>query len=249
VTTDICYLTTVVDAASAVVAVLRATQLTCSMQLPLLRAERMQQTATAALSSALATPPTVRPAPPVKKGTNGHSTPLAAMTRPSPRVAIEISAWDPDHYDPVETSKCRALLLEVIRRAAHDWVLYRLSRKQPQQSIAQEAYVWLFEEGPGHPWWKERIKNKLHLLSFLSICSELDLDPEVVRRVLRRLTVKGVMSSGRPAERRRRRTEVSEDVDCVDHSLLVDIDIHTVGDDPDANYYESYYTPRNLSCL
>ena len=71
-------------------------------------------------------------------------------------------------------------------------------------ALAEQAYKWLFTEEPGTPDWEERRKEGKHITSFVSICESLDLDPETTRRHIRRLTVKNVMSVGRPAEYRRR---------------------------------------------
>jgi len=101
---------------------------------------------------------------------------------------------------------CKTLLLEVVRRAAYDWVLYRTSRRLQHLRLAEDAHTWLFEEKPGHPNWVERARVGKHITSFISICSELDLDAETVRKYVRKLTVKNVMSVGRPAEYRRRET-------------------------------------------
>jgi hypothetical protein len=103
-----------------------------------------------------------------------------------------------------EINGCKTLLLEVVRRAAYDWVLYRTSTRLVQRTLAEQAYVWLFVEAPGSPEWNEREQEGKHMMSFLSICESLDLDPETVRRHVRRLTPKNVMSVGRPAEYRRR---------------------------------------------
>jgi len=98
---------------------------------------------------------------------------------------------------------CKALLLEVIRRASHDWVLYRTSGVMPKRKLAEDAYIWLFQEEPGHGAWAERTANRKDFTSFLSICELLDLDPEAVRKRVRTLTIQQVLSVGRPAEYRR----------------------------------------------
>ena len=103
-----------------------------------------------------------------------------------------------------EINGCKVLLLEVVRRAAYDWVLYRTSRRMLHKKLAEDAYYWLFVEEPGHPNWTERAKVGKHITSFLTICNELDLDADTVRSYVRRLTIKNVMSVGRPAEYRRR---------------------------------------------
>jgi hypothetical protein len=97
------------------------------------------------------------------------------------------------------------LLIEIMRRAAHDWVLYRTSTRLPQRQIAEEAYNWLFVEGPGTPEWAERAKNKRELTSFLGICDVLSLDPDTVRSYIRGLTVQEILSAGRPPTYRRQK--------------------------------------------
>lgn len=104
----------------------------------------------------------------------------------------------------MEASRARALLLELIRRAAHDWVLYRTSRRMEKRELAQSAYTWLFEEKAGHPWAIMRKSEGRHLTGFLSICSLLDLDPDYVRERVRQMTPQGIKMAGRPAEHRRR---------------------------------------------
>lgn len=98
---------------------------------------------------------------------------------------------------------CKALLLEIIRRAAYDWVLYRTSKVYNKRKLAEGAYSWLFKEGPGHLDWFERNNNDKSITSLVAICSALELDIEMVRGHIRRLTVKNVMSIGRPAEYRK----------------------------------------------
>lgn len=97
----------------------------------------------------------------------------------------------------------RALLAEVLKRAAFDWVLYRTSDRLKYRQIAKEAYVWLFEEGPGHPDWNYRLQEGSYCFSFLAICEALDLDPEQIRAYVRSLRVKDVLASGRPPLHRR----------------------------------------------
>lgn len=97
------------------------------------------------------------------------------------------------------------LLLEVLRRAAHDWVLYRSSTRLLQRQIAEEAYHWLFKEEPGTKGWIERSLSKKELTSFVSICDVLSLDPEIVRTYIRGLTIKEILSTGRPPTYRRQK--------------------------------------------
>jgi hypothetical protein len=97
------------------------------------------------------------------------------------------------------------LLLEVMRRAAHDWVLYRASSRLLQRQIAEEAYNWIFKEDPGGRAWVERAYNKKELTSFVSICEVLSLDPDVVRTYIKGLTIKEILSTGRPPTYRRQK--------------------------------------------
>jgi len=121
---------------------------------------------------------------------------------------VEDDDYDMQPHDPAlieqEIRGCKTLLLEIVRRAAYDWVLYRMSQRLLHKKLAEDAYTWLFEEAPAHPNWDERNRQGKHITAFLTICSELDLDAPTVRRYVRRLTVKNVMSVGRPAEYRRR---------------------------------------------
>ena len=106
-------------------------------------------------------------------------------------------------YDPLkQASCCRALLLEIIRRAAYDWVLYRLSSDLANKRLAEDAFEWLFVESHESKAARERVTSDKTLTSFLSICEMMDMDPEKVRDRIRMLTVKNVMSVGRPAEKR-----------------------------------------------
>lgn len=107
--------------------------------------------------------------------------------------------WKADWVD--EAPGCKALLLEIVRRASFDWVLYQSSTRLQQKKLAEEAYTWLFQEQPGHRDWEERSQEGKHLVSFLGICEALDLEPDLVRRHIRRLTPKHVQSIGRPPER------------------------------------------------
>lgn len=103
-----------------------------------------------------------------------------------------------------EINGCKSLLLEVIRRAAYDWVLYRTSTRLPQKKLAEQAYHWLFQEDPEDIEWHERVESGKIVTAFTSICSALDLPPETVRAHVKKLTPKNVMSVGRPPEYRRR---------------------------------------------
>lgn len=112
--------------------------------------------------------------------------------------------WDPDPQEPeYDAMSCRALLLEIVRRAAYDWVLYRDSTKIPYRELAHDAYQWIFVEEPTSPSWRYRVEEEREFTGFVSICEMLEIDPEVMRERLRELTVKDVLSVGRPAEHRR----------------------------------------------
>lgn len=102
-----------------------------------------------------------------------------------------------------EASNCRALLLEVIRRASFDWVLYRGSSVLQKRMYAESAYNWLFVEEPGTPLWETRVRSGRELTAFVTICELLDIDPDLLREQVRTLTHRDIMSAGRPAERRK----------------------------------------------
>lgn len=97
----------------------------------------------------------------------------------------------------------KGLLAEIIKRAANDWVLYRMHRDLHHRQMAEEAYTWLFEEAPGHASWILRIVEKRQLTAFITICEVLDLDVDKVRAHIRQLTPQDVRNAGRPPERRR----------------------------------------------
>ena len=96
---------------------------------------------------------------------------------------------------------CRILLVEIIRRAAFDWVTYRSSTRLNKLALAEDAFTWLFVEAPGHPHWQER--EGLFLYSFLGICEVLDLDPEYLRSCIKKLTHQHIQRVGRPKTVRR----------------------------------------------
>jgi hypothetical protein len=141
--------------------------------------------------------------------------------------------WGDDHRDrPRESAMgynadttmmrliagCRALWLEVIRRAAYDWVLYRTSTRIQQKEYASSAYSWLFEERPGTPLWEKRRKEQepgVMSTSFHAVCEFLDLDPEAVLRRIRLLTPKDVLSIGRPVTKRRLDVGADHNEDCL----------------------------------
>lgn len=170
---------------------------------------------------------------------------------------LEPSAWDPEPL--YEASRCQALLMEIIRRATHDWVLYRNHRRIDRRALASQAYTWLFEEEPGHPAWKDRERalfrveddesgesavevGSRRLTSFLSICEACNLDPEAVRERAREMTVESIMHSGRRIERRRPKNTDSLSIDT--HSVVVDVDIDSLdveNTSGSGDYYDSRY--------
>jgi hypothetical protein len=181
--------------------------------------------ARAALARAepLLSPPDPLPAPAAPAPVMGKLLVLPLPRRrpapPLPEPEEETSAWDPEQDSSVvrlvreadegellqqSINGTKTLLLEIIRRAAYDWVLYRNSRRMVQRSMAEQAYRWLFVENPGTPDWTIRQRDGKHITSFISICEGLDLDPDTARRHIKRLTPRNVMSVGRPAEYRRR---------------------------------------------
>lgn len=163
----------------------------------------------------------------------GFETLLREPAR-TPEVEEELSsAWEPEGLteadvaalseddeavESLDGTQVRALLLEVIRRAAHDWVLYRTSSRLEHRELAHDAYVWLFEEEAGHPWRRLREENGTELMSLESICEVIDIDIEVVRESVTRLTAKKIKTAGRPPERRKRQTEDGSYYD--EHNVL-----------------------------
>lgn len=102
-----------------------------------------------------------------------------------------------------DATNVRALMLEIIRRAAYDWVIYRGNKRLAHRKVAQDAYIWLFIEKPGHPDWVEREKAGWSLLSFIALCGALDFDPDSVRASIKKLTPRRIQSMGRPPTRRK----------------------------------------------
>jgi hypothetical protein len=126
---------------------------------------------------------------------------------------VEIVEEERDFDDALPTDEaqraqevvgCKTLLLEIVRRAAHDWVLYRSSRRMVHRRLAQSAYTWLFLEDPSHVDWAVRTRDEKLVTSFTAICEALELDIVTMRNNILRLTLKSVMSVGRPAEYRKR---------------------------------------------
>ncbi len=143
---------------------------------------------------------------------------------------LRVSAWDPDEYAysdrQAEAGNCRALLLEVIRRASYDWVLYRNSSKLPNKLLAESAFHWLFVENESSPVWTQRERNGKGMMSLIAICDALDIEPSSVRRRARELTEKDIMGAGRPAERRK--TKQNEDAMSSDEHMAYGVDVDSL---------------------
>lgn len=183
---------------------------------------------------------------------NELEVPIPRRVKPKirPIVARETyeDVWDPDPATSrIMISRCRALLLEIIRRAAHDWILYRMHRRMHRRQLAENAFRWLFEEDLEHPDYKERSSNGKSITSFVVICEQLDLDPEMVRRRIRKMNVKTIMCAGRPAERRKRRT--SDDVSISTHSSSVSMDTVERPNYNHHSYYEGHYATNTLGYI
>lgn len=149
------------------------------------------------------------------------------------------SAWDPEPVSiEIEASQCRALLLDIIVRAMHDWVLYRHHSRMQLREVAEDAYTWLFEEKPGHPWWAIRGESGQELTAFLTICDVLDIDPSYVRRKAKKMTVQDIRKAGRPPERRK--SQQQEGSSYREHPVTTDVDIETI-DRPEPGRFHSQY--------
>jgi hypothetical protein len=214
-------------------------------KLPLEEIRRALQHAETLLRQTLARTPSA------SKAWNGINNVIVLDTRrttPCPPP----SDWDPelepelvvkerrsDELVLQEINGCKTLLLEIIRRAAYDWVLYRASTRLMQKMLADQSYRWLFVEEPNSADWNERVREGKYITSFVAICDSLDLDPEMVRGHIRRLTPKNVMSVGRPAEYRKRDVFTSQEHEEGTYSLpshLRDYE-SAAGDDDQQNQY------------
>ena len=185
--------------------------------------------------------------------------PVRLVAAPTPKKVLvyeERTAWEPS--SPQEASRCRALLLEVLRRAAHDWVLYRQSSRLNNKECAQDAYIWLFEESKDHPAGRHRasaifefddgdIAGVRNITSFLGICEALDLDPDTVRSRVRQMDVQTIISAGRPAETRRMKRNEASGVEEAGLSISVNIDPNNHRYDTQYESYGSVATPEMLS--
>lgn len=154
------------------------------------------------------------------------------------------SSWDPDSLeDQLEASRSRALLLEIVRRAIYDWVLYRGHHRLEFREIAADAYIWLFEEEEGHPWWRQRADEERMVTSLVSICDILDIEPKTIRARAKEMDVKTILSVGRPPETRHRRAQ--DDADYQEHSVIdQSIDLYSLDQDTGGpmSFYESYFS-------
>lgn len=188
--------------------------------------------------------PPAPPRPPVKRQRKPRpikKPPRRAQERFDEEDLDAPSAWDPEPL--YEASRCQAFLMEIIQRAAHDWVLYRQHHKLELKQLAEQAYIWLFEEEPGHPAWRTREKalfkvrdddgqtvvevGSRKLTSFLSICEACGLDPEAVRERAREMTVESIMKTGRHLERRRAKNS-NDSMSIETHAVHEDIDIDSI---------------------
>jgi hypothetical protein len=113
----------------------------------------------------------------------------------------------------------KTLLLELVRRAAFDWILYRGSRRLMQKLLADGAYRWLFLEHPGTADWEERQREGKAGTAFEEICEALDLDADSVREHIKKLTPKHVTNVGRPSSYRKRPALTLQQEDGEEHSL------------------------------
>ena len=154
------------------------------------------------------------------------------------------SAWNPaSPMIRIWSVRSRALLLEIVKRAIHDWVLYKTHSEITKKTYAREAYVWLFEEDEDHPDFKAREEDDFTITSFLVICEATNLDPDNMRGLIRNLKPCDVMGTGRPAERRRRS---SEDVSIDQHNLS-GVSIEAFEPSPSyrhQTYLEQHYAPN-----
>jgi hypothetical protein len=177
-----------------------------------------------------------------------------------PEVELAPSAWDPEPLAPEvilirrpvertpyvrrtpyeeellrqEVEGCRGLMLELIRRAAFDWVLYRSSTRLLQRQLADQAFEWLFVEASGHPSWALRVREEKVSTSFLVVCEQLGLDPETSRAHIKKLTPRHVMSVGRPTSYRTRTVATSDNDES--YALPDGVSFEEPGDEGDTLY-------------
>jgi hypothetical protein len=165
-------------------------------------------------------------------------------------IEDEESTWDPSSkMAQIDCKRCKRLLLEIMKRAAHDWVLYRTSRRRESKELANDAFVWLFQEEPGHPRWEIRNKNGTFITSFVAICEALDLDPDRVREYIRKLDVPSILNVGRPTEVRKKGSpNTSNREEVTQHEVTVEAAREVLDRcEGYTSYYESHYATITLS--
>ena len=172
---------------------------------------------------------------------NGFTDPIPVSVEEAKEEEDTGSEWDPQSAaTQIAASRCRALFIEIIRRAAHDWVLYRSSSRLPLRTLAHEAYTWLFEESDKHPHWKERVGHAKEWTSFYAICDLLDWDPTETRETIKTMTPYSIIYAGRPPETRKIPKQEEVNYDMLSMSVKVELDTLDKEGDHDS-YYESYY--------
>jgi hypothetical protein len=197
-------------AINTLIAVTKAQRAHPELEVPPSMGHRLAGIAIRSVNSNLPVSPIVLPKKP-RNGFSGHRAKI--LGRPKLPSSIRLKdernynltepPWEPEPiWAAKEASSCRALLLEIVRRSAYDWVLYRLSSDMANKKLADDAFHWLFLETRQTAAWRERERCGKQLTAFLDICELLDLDPDVCRQQIRKLTVKNVTSIGRPAEKR-----------------------------------------------
>lgn len=177
-----------------------------------------------------------------KRRARGRSQPKRVYCSP-PEVH-----WDPSsRISQIDAKRCKRLLLEIMKRAAHDWVLYRTSSRREMKELANDAFVWLFKEQPGHPRWTKRAQSGDTITSFLAVCEALDLDADKVRDHIRKLDVPAILNVGRPAETRKRPSRrIGSGI--IEHALTDGVSIDAIDPAPTkhGSYYEGYYATPTL---
>jgi len=184
----------------------------------------------------------------VQKEESKRDTRKEAKEEKEEEDAYAESPWDPSsRMAQVNCHRCKALLVEVLKRAAHDWVLYRTSSKLDKKELALDAYKWLFKEGPGHPDWEAREVDGNTITSFLAICEALDLDPDNVRECIRKLNVPAILHVGRPAETRRSKKSKRGGEEVQQHAVVdVSLDVLDQSDTVYMSQYEAHYATTTL---
>lgn len=176
-----------------------------------------------------------------RKGLNGITVKSMGFPMPPDLKGFDLRAnlYGVEPSQALESSACRALLLEIIRRASYDWVLYRTSSKLPNRLLADSAFHWLFVEEPVSATGELRQRNGKALTGFVNICDLLEIDPEKVRAKVRTMTTRDIMGAGRPAERRKHKGS-SDDAMHSDDLRVFDVDVDALPvHDP---LYSSYST-------